>query len=73
MFVYYTELSILLFSCLTAIKTIFKYCEKFTRVMVKYIFGFIKYSGEILDKLISKSFLWDRGSHCGTLKPLEDH
>ena len=37
------------------------------------MFGFIKHSGEILNKLIIKGFLWDRGFHCGTLNPLEGH
>ena len=52
-----TELSILLTSCLTAIKThAIKYC-KTVYEMVKTIFWYIINLGEILNKLKSRDFL----------------
>ena len=53
-----TELSILLTSCLTAIKNhIIKYCTTVYERNGKNLFWSIKNSGEILDKLKSRGFL----------------
>ena len=53
-----TELSILLRSCLTAIKYhVIKYCTTFYERNGKKLFGFIKHSVEILNKLKSRGFL----------------
>ena len=52
------ELSILLTSCLTAIKKhVIKYCTTFYERNGKKLFWSIKNSGEILNKLKSKGFL----------------
>ena len=53
-----TELSILLTSCLTAIKTMsLNIAQLFMKEMVKELFWSIKNSDEILDKLKSRGFL----------------
>ena len=53
-----TELSILLTSCLTAIKNhVIKYCTTVYEKFGKKLFWSIKNSGEILNKLQSRSFL----------------
>ena len=53
-----TELSILLTSCLAAIKNhVIKYCTKVNERNGKKIFWSIKNSGEILNKLKSRGFL----------------
>ena len=53
-----TELSILLTSCLTAIKNhVIIYCTTFYERNGKKLFWSIKKSGEILNKLKSKGFL----------------
>ena len=53
-----TELSILLTSCLTAIKNhVIKYCRTVYERNGKYLFWSIKNSGEILNKLKSRGFL----------------
>ena len=53
-----TELSILLTSCLTAIKShIIKYCTTVYERNGKNLFWSIKNSGEILNKLKSRGFL----------------
>ena len=53
-----TELSILLTSCLTAIKTMsLNIAQQFMKEMVKKIFWSIKNTGEILNKLKSRGFL----------------
>ena len=53
-----TELSILLTSCLTAIKShVIKYCTTVYERNGKKLFWSIKNSGEILNKLKSRSFL----------------
>ena len=53
-----TELSILLVSCLTAIKIhVIKYCTTFYERNGKTLFWSIKNSGEILNKLKSRGFL----------------
>ena len=53
-----TELSILLTSCLTAIKNrVIKYCTTFYEINGKNLFWSIKNSGEILNKLKSRVFL----------------
>ena len=53
-----TELSILLTSCLTAIKNhVIIYCTTFYERNGKNLFWSIKKSGEILNKLKSKGFL----------------
>ena len=53
-----TELSILLTSCLTAIKNhVIKYCTTVYQRNGKYLFWSIKNSGEILIKLKSRGFL----------------
>ena len=53
-----TELSILLTSCLTAIKNhVIKYCTKVYERNGKKLFWSIKNSGEILNKLKSRGFL----------------
>ena len=52
-----TELSILLTSCLTVIKTMsLNMAQQFMKEMVKLYFGLSKNSGEILNKLKSKVF-----------------
>ena len=52
------ELSIILTTCLTAIKNhIMKYCETVFESNGKNLFWSIKHSGEILNKLKSKGFL----------------
>ena len=54
----YTELSILLTSCLTAIKNhVIKYCTTVYERNVKKLFWSIKNSGEIHNKLKSRGFL----------------
>ena len=53
-----TELSILLTSCLTAIKNhVIKYCTTVYERNGKNLFWSIKNSGQILDKLKSRGFL----------------
>ena len=53
-----TELSILLTSCLTAIKNhVIKYCTTVYEINGKNVFWSIKNSGEILNKLKSRGFL----------------
>ena len=53
-----TELSILLTSCLTAIKNhVIKYCTTVYERNAKNLFWSIKKSGEILNKLKSRGFL----------------
>ena len=53
-----TELSILLTSCLTAIKNhVIKYCTIVYGRNGRNLFWSIKYSGEILNKLKSRGFL----------------
>ena len=53
-----TELSILLTSCLTAIKNhVIKYCTTVYEMFGKNLFWSIKNSGEILNKLQSRGFL----------------
>ena len=53
-----TELSILLTSCLTAIKNhVIKYCTTVYERNGKNLFWSIKNSGEILNKLKSRGFL----------------
>ena len=53
-----TELSILLTSCLTAIKNhVIKYCTTVYERNGKHLFWSIKNSGEILNKLKSRGFL----------------
>ena len=53
-----TELSILLTSCLIAIKNLFiKYCTTVYERNGKQLFWSIKNSGELLDKLKSRGFL----------------
>ena len=53
-----TELSILLTSCLTAIKNhVIKYCTTVYERNGKYLFWSFKNSGEILNKLKSRGFL----------------
>ena len=53
-----TELSILLTSCLTAIKNhVIKYCKTVYEKNGKDLFWSIKNSGEILNKLKSRGFL----------------
>ena len=52
-----TELSKLLTSCLTAVKNhVIRYCEKVYERSGKYLFGSIKNSGEVLNKLKSRGF-----------------
>ena len=51
-----TELSKLLTSCLTAVKTCFKYCEKVYENSCKNLFWSIKNSGEILNRLKAGDF-----------------
>ena len=52
-----TELSILLTSCLTAIKNhVIKYCKTVYEMFGKNLFLSIKNSGEILNKLQSRGF-----------------
>ena len=52
-----TELSILLTSCLTAVKNhVIRYCEKVYERSDKNLFWSIKKSGEILNKLKSRGF-----------------
>ena len=54
---YYTELSKLLTSCLTAIKKhLIKYCEKVDERSGKNLFWSIKNSDEVLNKLKSRGF-----------------
>ena len=53
-----TELSILLTSCLTAIKTMsLNIAQQFMKGMVKNLFWSIENSSEILNKLKSRGFL----------------
>ena len=53
-----TELSILLTSCPTAIKThVIEYCTTVYERIIKNLFWSIKNSGEILNKLKSRGFL----------------
>ena len=53
-----TELSILLTSCLTAIKNhVIKYCTSVYERNGKKLFGSIKNSGEILNKMKTRGFL----------------
>ena len=53
-----TEMSIILTSCLTAIKNhVINYCETVFERNGKNLFWSVKNSGEILDKLKSKGFL----------------
>ena len=55
---YTTELSIILTSCLTAIKIhVIKYCTTVDEKNGKKLFRSIKNSGEILNKLKSRGFL----------------
>ena len=55
---YTTELSIILTSCLTAIKIhVIKYCTTVDEKNGKKLFRSIKNSGEILHKLKSRGFL----------------
>ena len=52
-----TELSILLTSCLTAVKNhVIRYCEKVYEKSSKNLFWSIKNSGEVLNKLKSRGF-----------------
>ena len=53
-----TDLSKLLTSCLTAVKTkhVIKYCKKLYERSNKNLFWSIKHSGEVLDKLKARYF-----------------
>ena len=52
-----TELSKFLTSCLTAVKNhVIRYCEKVYEWSGKNLFWSIKYSGEVLNKLMSRGF-----------------
>ena len=56
-----TELSKLLISCLTAVKNhVIRYCEKVYERSGKNLFGSIKHSGEVLNKLNLFLFCYER-------------